>query len=109
MSVSEKDVRHIASLARLGITDERVPQLVAELNRILEHMDVLQAVDLSKYESSGNAPGMPLRPDDSVPTALQRARADFAPVMRNGFFLVPKLGTHGTVTSASNDCDEDVS
>ena len=96
MSVSEKDVRHIAALARLGVTDERVPQLVDELNRILEHMDVLQAVDLSKFTSnSAKVQGMPLRPDDSVPTQLERAREDFAPAMRDGFFLVPKLETHG--------------
>ncbi|MEP6835751.1 MAG: Asp-tRNA(Asn)/Glu-tRNA(Gln) amidotransferase subunit GatC, partial [Gemmatimonas sp.] len=100
MSVSENDVRHIASLARLGMTDERVPQLVFELNRILGHMDVLQAVDLSKSEShSAKSTGMPLRSDDSTPTPLQRAREDFAPSMRDGFFLVPKLETHGTAGS----------
>lgn len=108
MSVSEKDVRHIASLARLGMTDERVPQLVGELNRILEHMDVLQAVDLSQYESSGDATGMLLRPDDSVPTPLQRAREEFAPAMRDGFFLVPRLDTHGTAASGAAGSDEDV-
>ena len=103
MSVSEQDVRHIATLARLGMTDERVPQLVDELNRILGHMDVLQAVDLSKLESNAvNFVGMPLRPDESVPTKLERAREDFAPAMRDGFFLVPKLDTHGTSGGGSD-------
>lgn len=107
MSVSESDVRHIAALARLGMSDERVPTLVGELNRILGHMDVLQAVDLSKYQStSGNAPGMPLRPDNSLPTALERAREDFAPSMRDGFFLVPKLESHGSA-GGSADADGD--
>ena len=108
MSVSENDVRHIAALARLGMTDKRVPQLVEELNRILGHMDVLQAVDLSKFESmAASAPGMPLRPDDSTPTQLQRAREDFAPAMRDGFFLVPKLESHGSAGgSADSDGDE---
>ena len=109
MSVSENDVRHIATLARLGMADERVPLLVNELNRILEHMDVLQAVDLSKFESnSANAAGMPLRLDDSVPTPLERAREDFAPSMRDGFFLVPKLETHGTAAvSAESEGDDE--
>lgn len=105
MSVSESDVRHIATLARLGMSDERVPTLVGELNRILGHMDVLQAVDLSKFESNAaNAPGMPLRPDNSTPTQLQRAREEFAPAMRDGFFLVPKLESHG---SAGGSADEE--
>lgn len=103
MSVSEKDVRHIASLARLGVTDERVPTLVAELNRILGHMDVLQAVDLSQYEQHENQQGTPLRPDDSMPTQLQRPREEFAPAMRDGFFLVPRLDTHGSAGRMAND------
>ena len=103
MSVSEKDVRHIASLARLGMSDDRVPTLVSELNRILGHMDVLQAVDLSAFESTAaTAPGMPLRPDDSLPTQLQRAREDFAPAMRDGFFLVPKLESHGSAGGSAD-------
>ena len=109
MSVSESDVRHIASLARLGITDERVPTLVAELNRILGHMDVLQAVDLTKYAHQETPKGMPLRADDSVPTQLQRAREEFAPAMRDGFFLVPRLDTHGKLGSSTSDGDEDAS
>ena len=106
MSVSESDVRHIASLARLGVTNERVPTLVAELNRILGHMDVLQAVDLSKYARHETFNGMPLRPDDSIPTHLQRAREAFAPSMRDGFFLVPKLDSHsasGSIADSDGD------
>ncbi|MEO7362027.1 MAG: Asp-tRNA(Asn)/Glu-tRNA(Gln) amidotransferase subunit GatC [Gemmatimonadaceae bacterium] len=104
MPVSESDVRHIASLARLGVTDERVPTLVSELNRILEHMDVLQAVDLSTFKSNNTrVPGMLLRSDDSTPTQLQRARQTFAPSMRDDFFLVPRLETHGSAGSRVND------
>lgn len=107
MSVSENDVRHIATLARLGMSDERVPQLVNELNRILEHMDVLQAVDLSQNESNGaSIAGMPLRADDSAPTKLERAREEFAPSMRDGFFLVPKLESHGS-SGGSADVEGD--
>lgn len=87
------------------MSDERVPTLVGELNRILGHMDVLQAVDLSRFESNAaSAPGMPLRPDDSVSTKLERSREDFAPSMRDGFFLVPKLESHG---SAGGSADAD--
>ncbi|MBC8087930.1 MAG: aspartyl/glutamyl-tRNA amidotransferase subunit C, partial [Phycisphaerae bacterium] len=59
MSVSESDVRHIATLARVGVANERVPTLVVELNRILGHMDVLQAVDLAESEQRSAHVGMP--------------------------------------------------
>src|SRR6185503_646857 len=47
VSVTIDDVRHIATLARLGLSDDRAQALVAELNTILQHMDVLQKVDTS--------------------------------------------------------------
>ena len=96
MSVSLDDVRHVAALARLGFSDERVHALVAELNTILGHMDVL-----SKVDTSGIAPvagigaaGAPLRPDTGPAAALARGIEQFAPRTVDGFFLVPRLSTH---------------
>jgi aspartyl-tRNA(Asn)/glutamyl-tRNA(Gln) amidotransferase subunit C len=37
---------------------------------------------------------MSLRPDAGPPIPLLRAPAFFAPAMRDGFFLVPRLATH---------------
>ena len=45
MAVTLDDVRHIAALARLGLSEDRAASLVAELNTILEHMDVLSKID----------------------------------------------------------------
>ena len=96
MSVTVDDVRHIASLARLGLDPERIPSLVAELNRILEHMDALGAVpSRSDQRVTGvSAGGMPLREDLGPPIPLSRPRDEFAPAMRDGFFVVPRLATH---------------
>lgn len=106
MSVSENDVRHIAALARLGMSDDRVPALVKELNGILDHMDVLQRVDLSQYEAATEVEGMPLRADVANAVQLSRPRERFAPSMRDGFFLVPKLDTHGTKPGQAESEDE---
>lgn len=99
MAVTLEDVRHVAALARLGMTDERAASLVAELNTILGHMDVLSKVDTSKLESASEvgAGGLPLGADNGPSVALLRAPAEFAPSMRDGFFLVPRLATHETV------------
>jgi aspartyl-tRNA(Asn)/glutamyl-tRNA(Gln) amidotransferase subunit C len=94
MSVSPDDVRHVARLARVGLDDARIPSLVAELNGILGHMDVLQQVDISHVPMTPHH-AAPLR-DDALPAdPLRRAREAFAPAMRDGFFLVPRLATHG--------------
>jgi aspartyl-tRNA(Asn)/glutamyl-tRNA(Gln) amidotransferase subunit C len=96
MSVTEADVLHVATLARLGLDTERIPTIVAELNGILAHMDVLSRVDTSMIApvTGVGAAGTPLRVDGGNQVPLARPRDAFAPVMRDGFFLVPRLATH---------------
>lgn len=105
MAVDETVVRHIALLARVGIDDARASALVAELNGILAHMDVLQRVDTSSLRDMADpdAIGMPLREDGGAQVSLARARESFAPLTRDGFFLVPRLATHGALGAAADD------
>lgn len=98
MSVSLEDVHHIAALARLALDDERAVTLAAELNTVLEHMDVLARVDTEGVQESigVGAQGRPLRADEGPPTPLARSVDSIAPRMRDGFFLVPRLASHET-------------
>jgi aspartyl-tRNA(Asn)/glutamyl-tRNA(Gln) amidotransferase subunit C len=96
MAVTIDDVRHIASLARVGVSPERARDLVGELNTILGHMDELSRVDTTGVEP---LPGLgvamaPLREHAGPPVRLERPIHDFAPQQRDGFFLVPRLSTH---------------
>jgi aspartyl-tRNA(Asn)/glutamyl-tRNA(Gln) amidotransferase subunit C len=96
VAVTIDDVRHIASLARLGLGDERAAQLVQELNTILGHMDALSKVNtggVAEAVGSG-AHGLPLREDGGPPIPLARSIDAFAPAVRDGFFIVPRLSTH---------------
>ncbi|MEO7086775.1 MAG: Asp-tRNA(Asn)/Glu-tRNA(Gln) amidotransferase subunit GatC [Gemmatimonadaceae bacterium] len=102
MSVSLDDVRHVALLARVGLTDERAAALVAELNTILQHMDVLSPVDTTGVElAPSDAAPTVLRADEGPAIPLARPRESFAPKMRDGFFLVPRLDTHEDAGGAS--------
>ena len=58
MAVSKDDVRHIAGLARIGVPDSRLDQLVTELNGILAHMEVLQKVESIGASASAEAPAL---------------------------------------------------
>jgi aspartyl-tRNA(Asn)/glutamyl-tRNA(Gln) amidotransferase subunit C len=93
MAVSFDDVRHIASLARLSVPDAKLPVLAKELSEILGHMDVLQSVNVGSG-AAPDLPGMPLREDGGTQYPLYHSRESFAPSMRDGFFLVPRLATH---------------
>jgi len=97
MAVSESDVVHVAALARLAIDPARLPSLVRELNGILEHMEELNAVETAAHiaDGGGEVTATPMRPDvNGESVALERSREAFAPLMRDGFFLVPRLATH---------------
>jgi aspartyl-tRNA(Asn)/glutamyl-tRNA(Gln) amidotransferase subunit C len=96
VSISLDDVRHIAALARLGLSADRAESMTAELNTILAHMDVLSRIDTAGAQDvfGAGAASMPLRPDHGPPIPLARSPEAFAPEMREGFFLVPRLSTH---------------
>jgi aspartyl-tRNA(Asn)/glutamyl-tRNA(Gln) amidotransferase subunit C len=112
MAVNESDVRHIAGLARLGLEADRVPALVAELNTILSHMDALSKVKTDGAQEAigvGDG-GMPLRDDAGPPLSLVRDMSSFAPAVKDGFLIVPRLSTHEAVESdpVADDEGEDV-
>lgn len=104
MSVSDDDVRHVATLARLGLDPGRIPSIAAELNGILAHMDVLSRVNTSAVGpvTGVGAAGTPLRVDGGNQIPLVRPREAFAPAMQDGFFLVPRLATHEDQSSESS-------
>lgn len=96
MAVTRDDVAHVATLAHLALDDERVDELVGQLNGILAHMDALRQINTDGVEATVGVgeSGTPLRVDEGPPIPLERPRESFAPAMRDGFFVVPRLSTH---------------
>ena len=96
MAVTRDDVLHIAELARLGVDAARADELTKELSSILAHMEVLSQVDTSSVPvtADSGADGTPLRPDVGVSPLMKGTLESFAPLMRDGFFIVPRLATH---------------
>jgi len=110
--VTEQDVRHVAMLARLGLTDDRAHELTRDLNTILEHMDVLSRVDTTGVDeasgigAAGKGKGMRLRDDKGPPIPLAEPVEAFAPELRAGFFIVPRLSTHEDTDDVLGDPKE---
>jgi aspartyl-tRNA(Asn)/glutamyl-tRNA(Gln) amidotransferase subunit C len=96
MAVTREDVLHIAELARLGVDPARADELTRELSAILAHMDVLSQVDTASVPPTAGVGtgGTPLRPDVGVSPLMKGTLESFAPLMRDGFFIVPRLATH---------------
>jgi aspartyl-tRNA(Asn)/glutamyl-tRNA(Gln) amidotransferase subunit C len=55
MRVTTEEVRHLATLSRVGMTDQEVEQMRDEMTNILESFDVLGQVDTDDVEPTGHA------------------------------------------------------
>ncbi len=94
MSVTHDEVLKIAQLAELAVSDEALPELAAQMSRILEYVAQINSVPASE----GVKPFVPgpdavrFRPDEVKPWPLAFGPDKLAPAFRDGFFLVPKLG-----------------
>jgi len=96
VAVTREDVLHIAELARLGVDEARADELTKELSAILAHMEVLSQVDTASVRTTYSAGegGTPLRPDVGVSPLMKGTLESIAPVMRDSFFIVPRLASH---------------
>ncbi|WP_265529538.1 Asp-tRNA(Asn)/Glu-tRNA(Gln) amidotransferase subunit GatC [Sphingomicrobium marinum] len=93
MSVTLEDVRHIANLARINLSDEEASRLLPELNNILGWVEQLGEVDTDGVEplTAVIEQKMRLR-DDVVNDGNVRDKVlSNAPDAQHGFFAVPKV------------------
>ena len=96
MKITEKEVRYVAGLANLTLSDAEIAKLRTDLDGILEHMDQLNDVDTAGVEpmtqvlfEAGET--ATLRADVPVaPLGNQVALAN-APQPGAGYFKVPKV------------------
>jgi aspartyl-tRNA(Asn)/glutamyl-tRNA(Gln) amidotransferase subunit C len=93
MSVSSEQVRHIAKLARIGMTDAEIEALVPELNNILGWVEQLGEVDTDGVEPLATVIDLKLRlRNDAVTDGNIRDEVlANAPEAQHGFFAVPKV------------------
>jgi aspartyl-tRNA(Asn)/glutamyl-tRNA(Gln) amidotransferase subunit C len=93
MSVSNEQVRHIARLARIAMSDEELERLVPELNNILGWVEQLAEVHTDDVEPLATVIEQKLRlREDAVTDG--GCRDDIfanAPDAQHGFFAVPKV------------------
>ena len=93
MSVNADQVRHVAKLARIAMSDAEVDALVPELNQILGWVDQLATVDTDGVEPLTAVIEQKLRlRDDVVDDGDVRDKVLLnAPDAQHGFFAVPKV------------------
>jgi len=50
--LSEEEVRHVATLARLDLTDEEAKKFAKQMSDVLSYMEILNEVDTDKVEAT---------------------------------------------------------
>ena len=93
MSVNTDQVRHIAKLARIAMSDEELDRLVPELNNILGWVEQLGEVETEGVEPLTAVIDQKLRLREDVVTDgdCRDAVLANAPAPEHGFFAVPKV------------------
>jgi aspartyl-tRNA(Asn)/glutamyl-tRNA(Gln) amidotransferase subunit C len=93
MSLTLDDVRRIAHLARIEVTDAELRAVREQLNGILGLVEQLQAVETTGIEPMAHAQNVTLRlRDDAVTEPDQRALfQSLAPAVEAGLYRVPKV------------------
>jgi aspartyl-tRNA(Asn)/glutamyl-tRNA(Gln) amidotransferase subunit C len=96
VKITEKEVRYVASLANLQLTDVEVVKLRADLDGILAHIDQLKEIDTTGVEPMAQVlfaaeETATLREDTIVPPLGNGPALANAPQPGSGFFKVPKV------------------
>lgn len=93
MSVTREDVKKVARLARLRLSETEEERLVADLNQMLAYVASLDELDTSQVEPTAHV--LPLsnvfRPDEPTESLSQEAALSNAPKSGHGHFRVPKV------------------
>ena len=69
--ISKEEVQHISKLARLELNDTELEKMQKDLGQILDYVETLKKVDVSKIDTFSHSVGMDLknitREDEGLP------------------------------------------
>ena len=89
--LTRDQVLHVATLARLALTDEEVDRYAGELSSVLDHIETISELDLDGVEPTAHVVQVEnaLRPDEPQPSLPLDVALAQAPAVADGGFLVP--------------------
>lgn len=93
MQADKLDVNYVANLARLDLSPAEVTEFQGQLERILEHVQQLNRLDLSEVEPTAHAnPVFNVLATDAAREGLAKKDAlANAPRQANGLFVITKV------------------
>lgn len=91
--LSKDEVKHIAKLARLGLTEKETGKFQKELSSILGYIEKLKKVDISKTKPASHAIEVEnvMRGDDKTTDPIPEKLLNLAPETKGGFLKVKSI------------------
>lgn len=92
MSITNEDMAHLKSLARIDLTPEETHSLKDDLNNILEAFETLRSLDTEDVEELARPVDLQntFREDEVRPSLAHETVMKLAVETENGFFKVPR-------------------
>jgi aspartyl-tRNA(Asn)/glutamyl-tRNA(Gln) amidotransferase subunit C len=93
MKITRREVEHVARLARLGLSEEEIDRMRAQLDAILNYVDKLNELETRDVPPTSHAIPMTnvFREDAVRPCLSQEEALANAPDRQEGFFRVPRI------------------
>lgn len=93
MAIDEDQVRQVAQLARIGLSDQQVEHNKNSLSNILEFIEQMKQVNTDNIEPMSHPLDVtqPLRADEATETNQREQMQKIAPNVQDGLYLVPKV------------------
>ena len=96
MRITEEEIRRVAELANLALTEEEIARMARDLSGILTHVDKLSELDTSNVEPMSQVlydagETATLREDRERPTLSNQEALANAPAAGAGYFKVPRV------------------
>ncbi len=93
MKISEKEVRHVAKLARLKVDEQHIHEMTETLSEILTYMEKLSEVDTSAIPPTSHVMNLQtvFREDEIHDSLPPDAALHNAPDRVGAFYRVPKI------------------
>ena len=89
--IEREEVRHVARLARLELSEEELDRMALELASVLEHIATIEQLDLEGVAPTSHVVAVEnaLREDLPVPSLTHEQALADAPAVAAGGFAVP--------------------
>ncbi|AGA64971.1 Aspartyl-tRNA(Asn) amidotransferase subunit C [Liberibacter crescens BT-1] len=93
MSIDRHTIKHIARLARIGMTNDDIDYMAIQLENIVKFLDQISEVDVENVEPMVSVMPMKMKKRDDIITDGKKEKEVIfnAPAVQNNFFLVPKV------------------